>query len=239
MPVIAGGNIIGDAPDYQFADAGGDSPSGFRILQECLAGTGAFRQGALNLQINRAAAQADTSWDGNPDAGLKIIATNRATGNSAATGAVRAFDAQARNRGTIINWVNAANLNARNDSGMTAESLWGLLIRIENYGTVNTDIVGIDVNLSDENDTGSHTKTGILVRNTDLSGQAAVNEVLKISHTSTNGFTYLLNFAGTSGESVSSGSLTDSGATDVACDARIAIVWNGTPYWLPLFNTAA
>src|SRR3990167_2669147 len=104
MGVIAGGTIIGTAPEYNFADAGGDSPSGFRILQEVLAaagtgGTGAFRQGALNLQISRAAAQADTAWDGNPDCGLKLIATNHATGNASGEGAVRGIDAQARNRG--------------------------------------------------------------------------------------------------------------------------------------------
>ncbi len=35
------------------------------------------------------------------------------------------------------------------------------------------------------------------------------------------------------------GSLTDSAAGDVACDARLVINWNGTPYYIPLFNTAA
>lgn len=34
------------------------------------------------------------------------------------------------------------------------------------------------------------------------------------------------------------GSLTDSGSGDVACDARIKISFNGTDYWIPLFNTA-
>jgi hypothetical protein len=34
------------------------------------------------------------------------------------------------------------------------------------------------------------------------------------------------------------GTLTDSGAGDVLCDARIKISFNGTDYWIPLFNTA-
>jgi len=34
------------------------------------------------------------------------------------------------------------------------------------------------------------------------------------------------------------GTLTDSGAGDVASDARIRISFNGTDYWIPLFNTA-
>lgn len=34
------------------------------------------------------------------------------------------------------------------------------------------------------------------------------------------------------------GTLTDSGAADVACDARIKVQFNGTTYWIPLFDTA-
>lgn len=34
------------------------------------------------------------------------------------------------------------------------------------------------------------------------------------------------------------GSLTDSGAVDVACDARIKVSFAGVDYWIPLFNTA-
>ena len=36
----------------------------------------------------------------------------------------------------------------------------------------------------------------------------------------------------------STGTLTDSGAGDVLCDARIQVSFNGTTYWIPLFNTA-
>jgi hypothetical protein len=34
------------------------------------------------------------------------------------------------------------------------------------------------------------------------------------------------------------GTLTDSGAGDVLCDARIKIWFNGTAYYIPLFDTA-
>lgn len=37
---------------------------------------------------------------------------------------------------------------------------------------------------------------------------------------------------------ISSGNLTDSGAASVACDARIKCDIGGTPYWIPLFDTA-
>ncbi len=34
------------------------------------------------------------------------------------------------------------------------------------------------------------------------------------------------------------GTLTDSGAGNVLCDARVKVSFDGTDYWLPLFNTA-
>ena len=43
----------------------------------------------------------------------------------------------------------------------------------------------------------------------------------------------------TSTKVLSSGSLTDSAAADVACDARIRVNIGGTSYWIPLFDTAA
>ena len=222
MPVIAGGQIVGNSPDYQFADAGGDSPKGFSILQEVKSGTGAFRQGALNLQLNRAAAEADSVWDGNPDCALKLIATNRATGNVASEGAIRGIDAQARNRGTNINWVNAANLNARNDSGMQAVSLWGLMIRVENYGNVGTDVVGIDVNLSDENaNVDPHTTHGILIRNTDQSGMPAADAAIKVSHTSTNGFDAFAELATNAGDGAVASIATPAGDTTEALIVKI------------------
>ena len=42
-----------------------------------------------------------------------------------------------------------------------------------------------------------------------------------------------------SSKAISSGTLTDSSAGAVACDARIRVNIGGTSYWLPLFDTAA
>jgi len=36
----------------------------------------------------------------------------------------------------------------------------------------------------------------------------------------------------------SAGTLTDSGAGNVLCDARIQVQYNGTVYYIPLFDTA-
>lgn len=221
--------------------AGGDSPKGLLVDVDVLTGTSGYRQGAIQITIDRALGQEfTTGWDGNPDCGMKILANNRANNldGAAEIGGIRALDAQARNRGTNLAWVKAFEFNGRNDSGCTVDDLSVLHLRAENYGTVNDAIVALDVEMSSENDTSSPTKTAILVRNTDLSGMTAVDTILKVSHTSTNGFTYFVNFSGTSGESASTGTLTDSAAGDVLCDARIACAFNGTNYWIPLFNTA-
>jgi len=217
----------------QHSTAGGDSAKGMLVDVDVLAGNG-FRQGGIQVTIARASGQ-DFTWDGNPDCGIKVIATNLAA-NASNEGAARGIDVQARNRGTNASWMSAANFNARNDSGKTCTSLYGIDVRIESYGTI-TDAYGLNVNMSIEG--ASTTKTGIIVRNTDQSGMTAVTQAFTISHTSTNGFTYLINFAGATGDTASTGSLTDSGSADVACDAKIAVVFNGTPYWIPLFNTAA
>lgn len=39
-------------------------------------------------------------------------------------------------------------------------------------------------------------------------------------------------------ENTSAGTLTDSAAGDVKCDARIKIQFGGTAYYIPLFDTA-
>jgi hypothetical protein len=218
------------------ASKGGDTPMGMLIGVEALSGAGGFRQGALQISVNRASGQ-DVTWDGNPDCGIKMMVYNRAA-NAANEGAVRGIDIAARNRGTNCSWCNAISAGVRNDSGKTAYQLIGMQTRLENYGTLETEAIGIDVNLSIENDTGAPTKTGIQVRNTDLSGMGAVNEVIKISHTSTNGFTNLFNFAGAAGDCIAAGSLRTSDATDIKCDAKIPVVWNGNTYYLAAYDTA-
>lgn len=217
------------------ASVGGDSPKGMLLGVEVLAGAG-FRQGGLAMSVNRALGE-DVTWDGNPDCGIKMTVYNRAV-NAANEGAVRGIDIAARNRGTNVSWCNGISAGVRNDSGGTAYQLLGISTRLENYGTLETEAIGIDVNLSIENDTGAPTKTGILVRNTDASGMGAVDEVIKVSHTSTNGFTNLFNFAGATGDVIAAGSLSDSDSANIKCDAKIPVVWNGSTYYLAAYDTA-
>jgi hypothetical protein len=183
--------------------AGGDSAKCQDIIVRPLAGTAGFRQGALNIQVLRAVGQAfAATWDGNPDTGLKILARNYGNGLDGVTriGGQRALDIQARNSGTNLSWVKTMELNARNDSGKNVSELHGLHIRAENYGNVYTDVRCLDLELSDENTTQGQERVGLLIRSTDLSGMSAADAVLKISHTSTNGFNALIKFAAATGD---------------------------------------
>ncbi len=163
-----------------------------------------FRTGVQNIQMIRLATQAlAATWDGNGDEAQKIIARNYANNLDGSTliGGARALNLQARNSGTNLSWVRTLELNARNDSGKNVTELLGAHIRIENYGNVATDAVGMDIEFSDESsNVDPHTKTCLLIRNTDASGMGAVDDVIQISHTSTNGFTNFLHFGAATGD---------------------------------------
>jgi len=202
--------------------------------------THGVRQGAVYVGITRPSTNAlITGWDGNDDCCLKMLARNYANNLDGATriGGERALNVAARNSGTNLSWVKTIEVNARNDSGKNVSDINALHVRCENYGNIYSTNIGIDVEMSDENLTQSQVRTGILVRSTDASAQSAVNNVFKVSHTSTNGFTSLFYFNATTGDTTTAGSLKDSTSTDITCDAYVTCSINGTPYYLPLYDT--
>jgi len=213
---------------------GGDAINGYSITALPVAGKG-VRQGAINISMSRDLAQ-DFVWDGNPDCAIKAQVYNYAA-NAANEGAVRGLDFSARNRGTNISWCNGGSINARNDSGKTCYSLIGIQTRLENYGTLETEAVGIDVNMSIENDTGAPVKDAIRVRNTDQSGMSACNSVLAISNTSTNGFTFLCDL---SGLTAATGTLVSvSGTVPTNFSGRVKIkLPSGADAWIPCYSTS-
>lgn len=201
---------------------GSDSARTVLIDSQPEAGVKAFRQGALGVTLTRAAAQADTTWDGNPDTAVNISARTNATGNVASEGGIRGLQCQARNSGTNLNQVIGMNLSGRNDSGKQAVTIHGMDLRIENYGNVGTEIVGIDVNLSDENaNVDPHLTYGIRVRNTDASGMPAADSAFHVSHTSTNGFDAFAHLATNSGDGAVASTTTPSGAATEALIVKI------------------
>jgi hypothetical protein len=221
------------------SQAGSDSNKIFDLDLEVLAGTKGYRQGAGQITVDRAAGQEfAVGWDGNPDAGLKIIVNNRANNLDGATriGGVRALDIQARNRGTNLSWVKTMELNARNDSGKNVSELHGLHVRAENYGNVYTDVRALDVELSDENTTQAQERMGIIIRSTDLSGMSAVDEAIKVSHTSTNGFAQLFKFATDTGDGVEVKSTALNG---LSASHRILAKIGSTQVYIPILTTWA
>ncbi len=234
---------IGDAGNGRtlniyYSHAGGDSPKGIAVIAAALAGTKGLRQGAVNIALTRAAAQAlVATWDGNPDTSMKVITRNYANNLDGATriGGARALDIQARNSGTNLSWVKTMELNARNDSGKNVSELLGLHIRAENYGNVYTSTIGLDIELSDENTTQAQPRTGIQIRSTDGSGMSAVEQVFKISHSSTNGFTNLFKFNAATGDTYTA-KVTAGGGDLGNTNGYIKVDINGTPGRIPVFD---
>jgi hypothetical protein len=209
------------------------------LLLEPKAGASGYRQGAINLQVDRAAAQAFiATWDGNPDCGAKIIVTNRGDNLDGVTriGATRALDIQARNRGTNLSWVKTMEINARNDSGKNVGELHCLHVRAENYGNVYTDVKGLDIEISDENTTQAQERMGLHIRSTDLSGMSAVDEAFKISHTSTNGFAQLFKFATDAGDGVAAKATALNGMTSAY---RALVKIGAVQGYIPIMDTWA
>jgi hypothetical protein len=217
----------GDAPRWNLKRTGGNSGRGLYVDLEVLAGNG-LRQGALAIVVERPDGE-DFVWDGNPDAGLKVTVDNEAA-NADNQGALRGIDVKAQNWGDELSWMHGGNINARH-SGDNLYELQGIGTRVENYATVYTSILGIDVNLSDEDKGGSHTLHGIRVRNTDQSAQAAADAAFLISHTSTNGFAALIEAAAAAGDGFVASVATPNGNTTHALIVEIA----GTIYYLPVY----
>jgi hypothetical protein len=224
---------ISDTPS-EIDVLGGDSGRVVYYDVEALAGNG-VRQGVIAISLNRASGE-DFTWDGNPDCGIKVQVTNRAE-NDTNEGACRGLDVNARNRGDDASWCNGASLNVRNDSGSTVAQLWGIQTRIEDYGVISDKAIGLDVELSIEDDTGSPTRYGIQVRNTDQSSQSACDAVFAISNTSTNGFTNLFDLSGLTAANGTITSTSGTAATSFAGRLRILDA-SGTAAYINLYSTS-
>ena len=215
--------------------AGGNTGSGSQFATVALPGL-PVRQGAINVAMTRPLYN-DVLWDGNPDTGIKVNARNYAA-NATNQGSIRGIDIVARNSGTNSSQVDAAAFGARNDSGKVTYSLHGVDVRLENYGTVETECVGVDVNMSIENDTDVPLTFAYRARNTDASGQPAVQAVMSVSHTSTNGFGALASFVGTTAGAATT-IVSTSGTDATTFGGRIRIVLpNGTPAWINVYTTS-
>lgn len=228
---------------FNLSSAGSDSNALMALEVAVLTGTHGFRQGALNIWVARDEGEEFiATWDGNPDTGAKITVRNYGNNLDSVTliGGIEGISISARNRGDNLGYVRSMGVSATNDSGSKVTTMTGLALRMENYGSVVTSIEGINLEMSDENMTLSQTRTGIHIRNTDASAQAAVNNIFKISHTSTNGFTYLFHFNAATGDTFTAGDVAphaDPSSSHMGADGYITVLVNATPYYIPCYNS--
>lgn len=146
------------------------------------------RQGAVRIQMTRTSAYPLTASDGNPDVALKIMALNSATNVS--DGRIRGLDLQSRSNGNIVA-VYGIESNTR-VSGSTCTYMSGIHHRCEIYGTVTTELYGVDVEMSNEG-AAATTSAALLLRNTDASTGNRIGAAIRILNAGTNaGFDYAI-----------------------------------------------
>lgn len=153
------------------------------------------RGGALFIELDRPTTNILASWDGNPDTGLKMTINNRAN-NTTSSGGTRAIDAYARNRGAGHAWVNGMLLNARNDSGCECPEVISAKFQVENYGTIATTAIGVDINMLNEGAVATD-ETALRIRNTNASLATACVSAIQVTKGATNlGFDYVIDTSG-------------------------------------------
>ena len=244
--------FVGDANNYLLHDvglqkvyvlrtlAGGGDSYGVHVDTDVLAGTDGFRQGAIGIAMDRAVGQDFAGgWDGNPDTGLRIRQANRAA-NAVSRGGAQGFDVEGRNRAAgVLASARGGYVAGRNDATGEVDFLWGLFVRCENNGQINTEAVGLDVDMSIDDDTGNPTTTAIRIRSNGIVAPAVLDQVFLISHAQANGWDNLFYFNAVTGDTVSAGDLVpahDPDVNSIGADFRIKCSVNGTDYWIPLYN---
>jgi hypothetical protein len=246
--------FVGDVNNYLLHDvglqkvyvlrtlAGGSNSYGIHVDTDVLAGTSGFRQGAVGIVMDRAVGQDfGGGWDGTPDTGLRIRQANRAV-NAVSRGGAQGFDVEGRNRANgILASARGGYVAGRNDATGEVDFLWGLFIRCENNGQINTEAIGLDVDMSIDDDTGNPTTTAIRIRSNGIVAPAVLDQVFLISHAQANGWDNLFYFNSLTGDTASAGDLEPAHAPDgtsIGADARIKCSINGTDYWIPLYDGA-
>jgi hypothetical protein len=247
--------FTGDANNYLLHDvgeqkvyvlrtlAGGGNSYGVHVDTDVLAGTDGFRQGAIGIVMDRAVGQDFAGgWDGNPDTGLRIRQANRAV-NAVSRGGAQGFDVEGRNRANgILASARGGYVAGRNDATGEVDFLWGPSPRCENNGQINTEAIGLDVDMSIDDDTGNPATTAIRIRSNGIVAPAVLDQVFLISHAQANGWTNLFNFNSLTGDTVSAGDLEPAHAPDgtsIGADAYITCVVAGTPYYIALYDGVA
>lgn len=208
--------------------------------------THGVRQGALYISVNRAAGYPTAgSWDGNPDCGLKIQASNRAA--NAVGLNVRGFDVNARNRDSgVATAVNGGYITAENSTGTGGVTdVVGLEVHSKNNAVASGNVMGLRV--YDESQSGTGTNYAVSI---DCTNDSAFTREFCVHINSgassgwTNGLTFdgnvtnALDFVdsdGTNSATYSAGHY----ATLGAIDGKIKVDIGGNTLYLPCYVSIA
>jgi len=180
--------------------------------------TAGERQGAINVYVNRTADYAMTSWDGNPDCGLKMQVYNRAV-NTTSRGAVRGLDILARNRDSgSLAWINGGTVTAENSTGSGGvDSLYGFEVHVKNNGVASGTVCALRVYDESQSATGTNYAISIdCTNNSPFTREYCIHINSGASSGWTNGITFdgnitnVLDFADTDG---TNGATYNSGGT--------------------------
>ena len=155
--------------------------------------TAGARGGAVNISLNRLSTFPLTSWDGNPDTGLKMSVYNSAINGT--NGGTRGLDIGVRNQGTgsTESWINGMTMIAENKTGAgTIVSSIVAQFNIKNNGVVSTSNYGVVI--QDESQGTNPTATAMLRFTTSTINPAsgAVPAAINIASKNTAGITNLI-----------------------------------------------
>lgn len=205
--------------------------------------TAGCRQGTLAISVNRPADYAMTSWDGNPDCGLKMQVSNRAA-NTTSRGAVRGIDLNARNRSSgSITWINGVYITAENSTGCTIADVTGAEIHAKNNGTASGSVKVLRVYDESQSSTGTNYAISIdCTNNSPFAREFCVHINSGASSSWTNGITFdgnitnTFDFADTDGTN----GATTKGSDYSLSEPRVKIKCDvgGTTYYLIGYTTA-
>lgn len=220
----------------------GDSSMALQIDAEATSTTAGIRQGALNIALDRAAANALSSWDGNPDCGLKIAVTNRGVNSSG--GAIRGLDINARDRSSgTVTWINGCYITAEHSTdGGGVTNVIGGEFHSKNNGVATGDVITLKVYEESQSGTGTNYAIHIdCTNNSPFTREFCIYVNSGASSGWTNGLTFdgnvtnAFDFADTDGTNGCTRS-TDY-ATTGNLDGKIQVDVGGNTLYIPLYDS--
>jgi hypothetical protein len=208
-----------------------DASKPVNVTSNPVSTSAASRQGAIYVNVDRVASYPFSTWDGNPDCGIKVQAVNRA--NSGTNGATRGIDINARNRDAgTESWLQGSAISITNSANTIQTASGGIFIT-DNGGVVAVELNGLIVQDVSQ---GTSALTNLLKLTTGSIAPAsgARNSAIDISAADGVGFTNAIAFEHTTG--IEGATQTD-GMSVNTLKGKIAVKVGSTTYYVPFYQT--